>query len=90
MVFEANSRFQTSGKSHFPLVFFIKRKDETFECFKRFYKETVKLGKSVKLFRIDNGAESVNAPFKKFLGDEGIKLGKSAPRTAQLQNLQGQ
>ena len=70
--------------SGYRVVFFIKHKDETLECFKEFCRlSRNKFGNSVKILHVDNGRKYCNNQFKVFLSQRGIKLETTAPYTPE-------
>ena len=70
--------------SGYRVVFFIKHKDDTLECFKQFCNLSKnKLGNSVKILHVDNGREYCNEKFKSYLSEAGIELQTTAPYTPE-------
>ena len=66
------------------IVSFLKKKSETFECFK-IYKEMVENETDVKIkcLRFDNGDEFTSKEFQHFCEENGIKRQFSTAKTPQ-------
>ncbi|CAN1336948.1 Retrovirus-related Pol polyprotein from transposon TNT 1-94 [Linum perenne] len=70
--------------SRFTWVYFLGKKDETFDCFKKFVlQETISSNLPVRTIRSDNGGEFTSSIFSQFCADQGIRHTFSAPRTPQ-------
>lgn len=74
--------------SRMTYVYFLKTKDETFSCFKK-YKSLVEnqTGKKIKALRTDNGLEFCSKEFEKYLQDAGIIHQKTNPYTPEQNGL---
>lgn len=65
-------------------VYFVKAKDEVFECFRSFKHEVEnQKGKRIKVLRTDNGGEFCSREFEKFLKENGIIHQKTNPYTPE-------
>lgn len=70
--------------SGYRVVFFIRHKDDTLECFQEFCKLAKnKFGNSVKVLHTDNGREYCNDKYREFLSQNGIELETTAPYTPE-------
>lgn len=70
--------------SGYRVVFFIKHKDDTLECFKEFVKLSEnKKGNPVKVLHVDNGREYCGKEFRSYLSSQGIELETTAPYTPE-------
>lgn len=70
--------------SGYKVVFFIKHKSDTLECFKEFNRLAKnKFGNSVKILHVDNGGEYCNEDFRAYLSQCGIILETTAPSTPE-------
>jgi transposase InsO family protein len=67
-------------KSGFRQVDFLRHKSDVTEKFREFASKVKnKFGRSIKVFRSDNGTEYINKELRKFLEDNGIEISNSAP-----------
>lgn len=70
--------------SGYRVVFFIKNKGDTLECFKEFNRLLKnKFGNFAKILHVDNGGEYCNEDFKNYLSQCGIELETTAPYTPE-------
>lgn len=66
----------------------IKKKSDSFTCFKLFLAETERIsGKSLVKLRTDNGGEYVSKEFKLFLEDRGIQHDPGPPHSPELNGV---
>lgn len=74
--------------SKMTFVYFLKTKDETFNCFKT-YKSLVEnqTGKRIKIFRTDNGLEFCSKEYERYLQNAGIIHQKTNPYTPEQNGL---
>lgn len=69
-------------------VYFLKKKNEVFGCFKIFKARVEnETNKKIKIFRSDNGGEYVNAEFTKFLNESGIQHQLTVAHTPQQNGI---
>ena len=69
-------------------IYFLRRKDEVLECFKKFKAMAEKqTGNPIKKLRSDNGREYVNKAFEEFLESHGILRQLSAPYSPQQNGI---
>lgn len=74
--------------SRMVFVYFLKKKEETYECFKNF-KNLVEnqTGKSIKALRSDNGGEFCSNQLENFLASNGIIHQKTNPYTPEQNGM---
>lgn len=74
--------------SRYTYIYFLKNKNEAFECFQRYKPEVEnKLNRKIKILRSDNGKEFVNKEFDNYLRKAGIVHQKSNPYTPEQNGL---
>lgn len=67
-------------------VYFMRNKSDVYECeYEKEYEKEIanKFGKTIKIFRSDNGREFCNSNMKSYLIFRGIRMENSAPNTPQ-------
>lgn len=77
-----SSRFLVLFKNDtgFRYVYFIKSKPDVFDKFRKFEKVLLnQFDRTIKILKCDNGREYCNEKFKRYLADQGITIGNSAP-----------
>ena len=65
-------------------IYILKQKSEVFQCFREWKALVEKSsGRTIKIFRSDNGGEYTSTEFGKYLTQEGIKHELTTPHTPQ-------
>jgi len=70
--------------SGYRVVYFMKHKNDTLECFKEFHRTIkTKYNRSIQILHTDNGTEYVNSEFKEYLSKHDITAERTAPYSPQ-------